>query len=162
MNNPIPLDLVTDVRKSYLAAPSRDVGESMQAALAAHLPEIAALPAVRDLVLADRREADVEVIVAAIERFHWLGEGSYDDALAKHIAAALSDATNGGHWEEGEEAYERALKAGLPRRAEYRGPANCHGALYGWVPADPDARLLAIVDADTLARLREVAEVTAR
>ena len=31
-----------------------------------------------------------------------------------------------------------------------------------WVPADPDAALLAIVDADTLARLREVAEVTAR
>ena len=161
MNNPIPLDLAHRIRAAYIDAPlDTTYSEDMQAALAAHLPDLAALPAVRDLVLADRREADVEVINRAMLDLHYDPEDALSDSRA--IAAALSDATNGGHWEKGSEAYDRAMKAGWPRKAEHRGPSNSDPTFYGWVPTNPDAALLAIVDADTLARLREVAEVTAR
>ena len=150
MNNPIPLGLTQRVLDAYYDSPNGDAPSDMQAALTAHLPELAAC---------HYREVDVEVIERALRNTPGL---SYEHD-AKAIAAALSDATNGGHWEEGVEAYRRAMAAGLPRRSELRGPADAAVELnYGWVPADPDAALLAIVDADTLARLREVAEVTAR
>ena len=153
MNNPIPLDLAKRVRAAYIDAPlDTTVYEDMRAALAAHLPELAAC---------HYREVDPEVINRAMFDLHYDPDDALSDSRA--IAAALSDATNGGHWEEGDEAYERAMKAGLPRKSEYRGPTSTAVELsYGWVPANPDAALLAIVDADTLARLREVAEVTAR
>lgn len=158
MNQPISLDLAQRVRATYDGSLRSSFAEDMQAALASHLPEIAALPAVRDLVLADRREADVEVILDTINNGMW---GDWI-ALAKAIAAALSDATNGGHWEEGSEAYDRAMKAGWPRKAEHRGPSNSDPTFYGWVPVNPDAPLLSIVDADTLAKIREIADVTIR
>ena len=160
MNNPIPLDLAKRVWRDYCIATDLDIAADMQAALAAHLPELAALPAIRDLVLADRREADVEVI----RRWADINNVTMGTAHPALLAAALSDATNGGHWEEGDEAYNRAMKAGFPHRIEcvVNGTVGSTRTLYGWVPADPDAALLAIVDADTLARLREVAEVTAR
>ena len=59
--NPVPLDLARAVRSASLTASSRTADEDMRIALAAHLSDFAALPAVRDLVLAERREADVEV-----------------------------------------------------------------------------------------------------
>ena len=143
MNNPIPLDLARRVRLDCYIGTAPDADTAMQAALAAHLPEIAALPAVRDLVLADRREADVEL---------------------KRITAALDDAHHGGHWEECDHS---AFFSDEAKRGRRRGTYEAYSTVTyeRWVPAtppDPDAALLAIVDADTLARLREVAEVTAR
>ena len=142
MNNPIPLDLARTVLAAYWAAEGSE-HDMMRAALAAHLSELAALPAVRDLALADRREADVEAIER--EAASWMRDGGFLTArsFAHRIAAALSDATNGGHWEEGVEAYHRAMAAGLPRRSEVRGPTDAAVELnYGWVPADPDAALI--------------------
>ena len=150
MNNPIPLDLARSFGKSWHDA---DYGlgpdERIAEALAAHLPELAALPAVRDLVLADRRGVDVEVIAKVLHddsgcQEEWpcypVSNTEYYRARANRIAAALSDATSGGHWEEGTEAYNRAMKAGLPRRVEYRGPAITAAGPAGpaaWVPAGP-------------------------
>ena len=67
----------------------------------------------------------------------------------------------GGHWEECDYSafYSDEAKRGR-RRGTYEGRSAV--TYERWVPANPDAALLAIVDADTLARLREVAEVTAR
>lgn len=155
MNNPIPLDLAGRILDAYAHNTTGGPAADMQAALAAHLPELAAC---------HYREVDAEVIERVLrEVFLGAGWDRVPETIGPSIAAALSDATNGGHWEEGDEAYDRAMKAGLPRKSEYRGPNSTAVELsYGWVPADPDAALLAIVDADTLARLREVAEVTAR
>ena len=52
MNNPIPLDLAARVCDAYYGTCGRSFNEDMQAALAAHLPELAALLAVRDHALA--------------------------------------------------------------------------------------------------------------
>ena len=57
--NPVPLDLARAVRSASLTASSRTADEDMRIALAAHLPDFAAVPAVRELVLAERRETDV-------------------------------------------------------------------------------------------------------
>lgn len=153
MNNPIPLDLAGRVRAAYIDAPlDTTVDEDMQAALAAHLPEIAAC---------HYREVDVEVIERelplALRYFH-----PAPGDVAKHIAAALSDATNGGHWEDrAREQWEAAVGKGERWQIEATGFGDAYHYRQ-WVPANPDAALLTIVDADTLARLREVAEVTAR
>lgn len=151
MNNPIPLDLAQRVLAAYVAAPlDTTADEDMQAALAAHLPELAAC---------HYREVDPEVILKALRSFV---VDDHVDALAGHVAAALSDATNGGHWEECDYSayYSDEAERGRRRGTTYE---NYSAVTYErWVPADPDAALLTIVDADTLARLREVAEVTAR
>ena len=173
-NNPVPLDLARRVCNAYYAgAIDTTADEDMQAALVAHLPEIAAC---------HYREVDESVIErelpVALRYFH-----PAPGDVAKRIAAALSDAANGGHWEE---VAPDQIKVGDRIRvtsehgdiAEYtvthvdtsgwvcghsedRAPSEPH-VWHRWVPADPDAALLAIVDADTLARLRQVAEVTAR
>lgn len=174
MNNPIPLDLAKRVWDTYYDADTDlDAVTEMQAALAAHLPELAAC---------HYREVDESVIErelpVALRYFH-----PAPGEVVKRIAAALSDATNGGHWEE---VTSDQIKAGDRIRVTtehgnitvytvthvdicgwvwghnvMRSPSESH-VWHRWVPADPDAALLAIVDADTLARLREVAEVTAR
>ena len=151
MNNPISLDLARRFGKSWHDADyGLDPDERIAEALAAHLPELAAC---------HYREVDVEVIerMLASDRF----APTPVSALAKRIAAALSDATNGGHWEECDHStfYSDEAKRGR-RRGTYENYSIV--AYERWVPANPDAALLAIVDADTLARLREVAEVTAR
>ena len=167
MNSPIPLDLAKRVWDTYYATPTSDAVTEMQATLAAHLPELAAC---------HYREVDESVIERELPvALRYVHPAPGD--VAKRIAAALSDATNGGHWEEGDEAFSRAERAGLPRRAEFRGTASGATTHYGWVPADPDAALIQAVRAycndadigssddgirDLLARLRQVAEVTAR
>ena len=171
--NPIPLDLAQRVWNTYDNFGHTPVID-LQDALVEHLPEIAAC---------HHREVDVAVIEHALADMPDFM--NYRDR-ANHIAAALSDADNGGHWEE---VTPGQIKVGDRIRVtnehgdicEYtvthvdthgwvwgrsigRGPVEPH-VWHRWVladPADPDAALLAIVDADTLARLREVAEVTAR
>ena len=172
MNNPIPLDLAQRVWNAYYNGTGPGMADARQAALAAHLPEIAAC---------HYREVDAEVINRAMLDLHYDPEDALSDSRA--IAAALDDANHGGHWEE---VAPDQIKVGDRIRvtnehgdvAEYtvthvdtsgwvfghsvgRAPSEPH-VWHRWVPADHDAALLAIVDADTLARLREVAEVTAR
>ena len=169
--NQIPLDLAQRVWDTYDNFGHNQVID-LQDALAAHLPEIAAC---------HYREVDAEVINRAMLDLHYDPEDALSDSRA--IAAALDDANHGGHWEE---VAPDQIKAGDRIRvttehgdiAEYtvthvstsglvfghsvgRAPSEPH-VWHRWVPAYPDAALLAIVDADTLARLREVAEVTAR
>ena len=152
MNNPIPLDLAQRVCDTFYDN-DIDAVTDIRAALAAYLPELAAC---------HYREVDVEVIAKAIARRYGAPDGSPWMDEAREIAAALSDATNGGHWEDRtSKQWEAAVGDGERWQIE----ATAYGAPYRWrqwVPANPDAALLAIVDADTLARLREVAEVTAR
>ena len=152
MNIPIPLDLARAVLAAYWAADGSE-HDMMQAALAAHLPEIAACR---------YREVDASVIERVLrEVFLGAGWDRVPETIGPSIAAALSDATNGGHWEECDYSafYSDEAKRGR-RRGTYEGRSAV--TYERWVPANPDAALLAIVDADTLARLREVAEVTAR
>ena len=153
MNSPIPLDLARRVRTAYIVGPLETTpDEDMQTALAKHLPELAAC---------HYREVDESVIERELPvALRYVHPAPGD--VAKRIAAALSDATNGGHWEvcDYQTFFSDEVRRGL-RRGTYERSSNIviHER---WVPADPDAALLAIVDADTLARLREVAEVTAR
>ena len=49
MNNPIPLDLARRVWDTYMDGTAEDAIDDMQAALAAHLPELAALPEVAEV-----------------------------------------------------------------------------------------------------------------
>ena len=173
MNSTIPLDLAHRVWDTYTDGTTGEATDDMQAALAAHLPELAAC---------HYREVDESVIERELPvALRYVRPAPGD--VAKRIAAALSDAANGGHWEE---VTPDQIKAGDRIRvtnehgdiAEYtvthvdtsgwvfghsvgRAPSEPH-VWHRWVPADPDAALLSIVDADTLARLREVAEVTAR
>ena len=175
MNSPIPLDLARRVRTAYIVGPLETTpDEDMQTALAKHLPELAAC---------HYREVDESVIERELLVAMRYVVRPAPGEVAKRIAAALSYATNGGHWEE---VTSDQIKAGDRIRAttehgnivEYtvthvdicgwvwghnigRGPSEPH-VWHRWVTADPDAALLAIVDADTLARLREVAEVTIR
>lgn len=152
MNNRIPLDLAKRIWRDCYEGAAKSAAD-LQAALAAHLPELAAC---------HYREVDPGVIERELPvavRYVHPAPGD----VAKRIAAALSDAANGGHWEVCD--YQTFLSNGAKRgrrRGTYENYSNT--VIYErWVPADPDVALLTIVDADTLGRLHpDDAEVTAR
>ena len=145
--SPISLDLAQRVWDTYDNF-GRNPVTALQDALVEHLPEIAAC---------HRHEVDVAVIEHALADMPDFM--NYRDR-ANHIAAALSDAANGGHWER----YDGPTEDGGLYRQEWQQDKSTVrlASRERWVPADPDAALLSIVDAGTLASLREVAEVKAR
>ena len=189
--HPVPLELAESVygRQIKEVTPSGvgagGWGRAMQAALAAHLPDIAAC---------HYREVDESVIARVLRSEVDAGHATPDDLIANtaySIAAALAAPRR--------TITPQQLREGMTVRveSEHRGrhdtftltiarlmeppslgaiAVSAEGGtlrvtdtdIIVWLggtepdPADPDAALLSIVDADTLARLREVAEVTAR
>ena len=166
MNSPIPLDLAKRVWDTYYATPTSDAVTEMQATLAAHLPELAAC---------HYREVDESVIERELPvALRYVHPAPGD--VAKRIATALSDATNGGHWVKCDDVPAHEHRQGT-RWRETRIAGGAWEGREHWVPADPDAALIQAVRAycndadigssddgirDLLARLRQVAEVTAR